>query len=336
MVRSLRVVIPKPNSVALEEIEVPKPKGKEILIRTQFCLISSGTELTAFTGSFPKGSRWSEYVKYPFYPGYSNVGIVEEVGEEVKNIEVGDAVASQAPHSEYVVVREEQVVKIPKGIALEEATFHTIASGVMHSVRLAGVTLGTTVVVLGLGLLGQMAIQFSRLCGAYPLIGIDLYENRLRIGKESGATHVINSHKENVYEKIKDITEGRMADIVFEVTGNPQVIPWGIKLVRTLGKFIVLSSPRGPTTIDFHDEVNAPSRIIMGTHFSSQPLFETPYYPWTRKRNVELFFRLLLNGVVKVRHLITHIVPLRDVKNAYELLLNRKDEALAVILDLRY
>jgi len=335
MVKSLRVVIPRPNSVILEEIEVPEPKDKEVLIRTQFCLISSGTELTAFTGSFPKRSRWSEYVKYPFYPGYSNIGIVEKVGEKVENIREGDVVASQAPHSEYVIVREDRVVRVPEGIALEEATFHTIASGVMHSVRLAGVTLGSTVVVLGLGLLGQMATQFSKLCGAYPLVGVDLYEKRLKIGKESGATHVINSHDENVHEKVKDITEGRMADIVFEVTGNPQVISWGIKLVRTLGRFIVLSSPRGPTAIDFHDEVNAPSRIIMGTHFSSQPLFETPYYPWTRRRNVELFFRLLLDGIVRVRHLITHVVPLEDVEKAYELLLNKKNEALAVVLDLR-
>ena len=335
MVKSLCVVIPKPNSVILEEAEVPEPRGKEVLIRTQFCLISSGTELTAFTGSFPERSRWSEYVKYPFYPGYSNVGIVEKVGEEVENIREGDIVASQAPHSEYVIVREDQVVRVPEGVALEEATFHTIASGVMHSVRLAGVTLGSTVVILGLGLLGQMATQFSRLCGAYPLIGVDLYENRLKLGKESGATHVINSRKEDVYERVKDITEGRMADIVFEVTGNPQVISWGIKLVRTLGRFIVLSSPRGPTAIDFHDEVNAPSRIIMGTHFSSQPLFETPYYPWTRKRNVELFFRLLLDGIVRVRHLITHVVPLEDVEKAYELLLNKKNETLAVVLDLR-
>ena len=335
MVKSLRVVIPKPNSVILEEVEVPEPRDKEVLIRTQFCLISSGTELTAFTGSFPERSRWSEYVKYPFYPGYSNVGIVEKVGEEVENIREGDIVASQAPHSEYVIVREDQVVRVPEGVALEEATFHTIASGVMHSVRLAGVTLGSTVVILGLGLLGQMATQFSRLCGAYPLIGVDLYENRLKLGKESGATHVINSRKEDVYERVKDITEGRMADIVFEVTGNPQVISWGIKLVRTLGRFIVLSSPRGPTAIDFHDEVNAPSRIIMGTHFSSQPLFETPYYPWTRKRNVELFFRLLLDGIVRVRHLITHVVSLEDVEKAYELLLNKKNETLAVVLDLR-
>ena len=335
MVKSLRVVIPKPNSVILEEVEVPEPRGKEVLIRTQFCLISSGTELTAFTGSFPERSRWSEYVKYPFYPGYSNVGIVEKVGEKVENIREGDIVASQAPHSEYVIVREDRVVRVPEGVALEEATFHTIASGVMHSVRLAGVTLGSTVVIIGLGLLGQMATQFSRLCGAYPLIGVDLYENRLKLGKESGATHVINSRKEDVYERVKDITEGRMADIVFEVTGNPQAISWGIKLVRTLGRFIVLSSPRGPTAIDFHDEVNAPSRVIMGTHFSSQPLFETPYYPWTRKRNVELFFRLLLDGIVRVRHLITHVVPLEDVEKAYELLLNKKNETLAVVLDLR-
>jgi len=80
------------------------------------------------------------------------------------------------------------------------------------------------------------------------------------------------------------LTKGEITDITFEVTGNPKVIPQAIKLVKPLGKFILLSSPRGPSLLDFHDEVNAPSRIIIGTHFSSQPVYETPYNPWTRKK----------------------------------------------------
>ncbi|RLF21008.1 MAG: hypothetical protein DRZ82_00025 [Thermoprotei archaeon] len=335
MVRSKYVVFLKPHVVKIMEEELPKPQGNEVLIRTKLTLISAGTELTALTGNFPPGSRWANYVRYPFRPGYCNVGIVEEVGGDVKEINVGDVVVSTAHHSQYALMSSDNVIKVPGGVHLEEAVFHTIAAGVMHSVRISGVTLGTSVVVIGLGILGQMAVQFSRLCGAYPVIGIDLYEKRLEIGKKSGATHIVNARTEDVHEEVRRITEGNMADIVFEVTGSPDVIPWAIKLVRPMGRLIILSSPRGPTTLDFHDEVNAPSRIIQGTHFSSQPEVETYYYPWTRRRNTKLFLKMLADGIVKVRHLITHIIPFERANEAYELLLKRKEETLAVLLDFR-
>ncbi len=335
MIKSHRIVFRKPNSIKIEEAKLPELSSGQILVKTLVTLISAGTEITALTGRFPPNSAWSRYVRYPFYPGYSNVGIVIDVGDSVRDIREGDRVASLAGHTEYAILNEKDVVKVPEGITDEEAAFHTIASGVMHSVRLANILLGDVVVIIGAGLLGQLATQFSRLSGAYPVIVIDLIRKRLELAKTSGATEIINPIEENVEDKIRDITKGRMADIVFEVTGEPTVIPWAIKLVRPQGRLIILSSPRGPTQLDFHDEVNAPSRIIMGTHFSSQPTYETPYYPWTRRRNIELFFELLTAGIIKTRHLITHIFPWYEAQKAYETLLKNKEEALGVILDFR-
>lgn len=315
----------------MEEYDVRDPGKGEVLIENEVSLISSGTELTAFRGEFPRPSAWSEYVKYPFYPGYSSVGRVVKVGKGVKALEVGDRVAAMGPHATHFIARAEDVVKVPDAVSSDAAAFHTIASGVMNSVRLARVTLGEKVVVVGAGLLGQMAVQFSRLSGGFPVVAADLYDLRLKLALISGATAVLNASREPLVEGVRRLIGE--ADVVFEVTGNPKVIPLAIKLVRSLGRLVILSSPRGPTTLDFHDEVNRPSRVILGTHFTSQPAVETPYNPWTRKRNTELFFSLLEAGIVKVTHLITHRYSIREARDAYELIDKRPSECLGVLLE---
>ncbi|MEM3815942.1 MAG: zinc-binding dehydrogenase [Candidatus Bathyarchaeia archaeon] len=334
--KGYRVVFPVANSVEIEEFDVREPSEGEVLIESVATLISTGTELTALTGDFPKPSAWSMYVKYPFIPGYSCVGRIIMCGANVKGFKTGDLVAATSPHATHTTIRADQIMSVPEGINVEEACFHTIAAGVMNSIRLAKVSLGESVAVVGLGLLGQMAVMFARMAGAYPVIAIDLAEYRLKLSKLSGATHTLRADDWSyVRESVRNITRGRMVDKVFEVTGNPSVIPEAITLTKPLGCFVVLSSPRGKTAIDFHDEVNRPSRMIIGTHFSSQPEQETPYNPWTRKRNTELFFDLLSAGYIKVSHLITHRYFWRDAGEAYKMLLRDRSNAMGVILQFK-
>ncbi len=322
MVRGRKTVVKAPRKLVIVEEEFPSPGKGEVLIKTKATLISIGTELTKFSGDFPRGSHWDEVFRYPYSPGYSNCGEIIEVGEGVEGLEVGDRVASLGPHAEYVLMREGEVYPVPDGVSDEEATFATLAATVMNGVRLADVKLGESVVVLGLGILGQLACQFSGLCGGFPVIGVDMSEKRLKLAEELGATLVLNPRRQDVRKEIERATKGRGADVVFEVTGNPEVIPWGLRLTKRQGRFIVLSSPRGPSTVDFHDEVNWPSRIIIGTHFTSHPSYETPYNPWTVKRNIELFFDLILAGKVDVKKLITHRYPWTELGEVYRRLLD--------------
>ncbi|MEM3592032.1 MAG: zinc-binding dehydrogenase [Candidatus Bathyarchaeia archaeon] len=334
--RGYRVVFPKANTIEIEEFDVKEPSEGEVLVENVATLISTGTELTALTGDFPERSAWSIYVKYPFVPGYSSVGRIVKCGAEVEGFTVGDMIAAMSPHATYATVRADQIIKVPEGVNVEEACFHTIAAGVMNSVRLAKVSLGESVAVVGLGLLGQMAVMFSRMAGAHPVIAVDLAEYRLKLSELSGATHTLRAGDwGDLREAVRRITRGRMVDKVFEVTGNPSVIPEAITLTKPLGYFVVLSSPRGKTAIDFHDEVNRPSRVIIGTHFSSQPEYETPYNPWTRKRNTELFFDLLSARYIRVSHLITHRYSWRNAEEAYRMLLKDRFNAMGVILQFK-
>ncbi|MDH5439064.1 MAG: zinc-binding dehydrogenase [Candidatus Bathyarchaeota archaeon] len=328
-----RVTFPNRLKTEIESFEIGEIREREALIETEASLISTGTELTALTGDFPDSSAWSRYVKYPFIAGYSSVGRIVDVGHEVEEFEVGDRVAATSPHATYAIVEAERLIKIPDNVALEEACFHTIASGAMNSVRLANISMGESVVVIGLGLLGQMATIFSRTAGAFPVAAVDLADGRLRLARVSGATSTLRGDRwEDVKASVEELTRGRMADKVFEVTGNPDVVPKAMGLIKRQGCLVVLSSPRGKTVLDFHDEVNSPSRLIIGTHFGSQPAYETPYNPWTRRRNTELFFDLISAGVLKINHLVTHRYPWREAEKAYKMLLEDRTRALGVIL----
>ena len=143
----MKFVFKKPFEVEIREEILREVKPNEVLIKTLCALISTGTKLTAYSSEFPKDSAWSQYIKYPFRPGYCNVGEVIKVGSNVKDIKEGDRAASLAPHQDYVIVPEDQVIKIPSEIFNEEAAFHTIAVGVMNSIRLAKVSLGDKIAI---------------------------------------------------------------------------------------------------------------------------------------------------------------------------------------------
>jgi len=333
-----RIVFKEPKKVEIEEAELPEIAPDQILVKTRMTLISTGTELTMLSGEYPRGSHWDNITKYPVYPGYSNCGVVEEVGENVQKFKVGDRVSSTAPHAEYAVIREDRAVKVPDDISDEEATFGTLSATVMNSVRLANIKLGESVIIVGVGILGQLACQFSRLCGGFPVIAVDLSRRRLEIAKKLGASATIQPRVEDARQRIMELTRGSGGDVVFEVTGNPKVIPWELSLVKRQGRLILLSSPRGVTELDFHDLVNWPSRIIIGTHTSSHPSHETPYNPWTWERNIQLFFELISAGLANVKDLITNRYKWTEAKQAYQRLLDPLGErlqALGVILDFR-
>jgi threonine dehydrogenase-like Zn-dependent dehydrogenase len=132
--------------------------------------------------------------------------------------------------------------------------------------------------------------QFNRLSGGFPVIALDLSEKRLEVASKLGATVALRREKgDDIPQKISKSTKWRRADVVFEVMGNPEAIPWELNLVRSQGRLVVIGSPRGRTTIFFHDSVNWPGKLIIGAHTSSHPSCETSYNPRTRRRNTECF-----------------------------------------------
>ncbi|MBO3753534.1 MAG: hypothetical protein FGF53_01440, partial [Candidatus Brockarchaeota archaeon] len=155
------VVFPKPKTVIVEDKEVPRIKGDEVLIRTERSLVSIGTELTILSGEFPPQSYWANYGKYPFTPGYDNIGMVVDAGPDADRSLIGKTVASYSPHAMYVSASQKDIMLVPQGVSMDEASFFTIAEIVMNGVRRSQLSFGESVVIYGAGILGQLT---ARIC----------------------------------------------------------------------------------------------------------------------------------------------------------------------------
>ncbi len=328
------VVFPEPEKVVIEEREIPSPGRGQVLIRSICSLVSIGTELTILSGKFPPHSAWAEYGRFPFVPGYSNVGTILEVGEGVEKKWIGRKVATYAPHSAFVLSSIEHIRPIEKELPDEEVAFFTIGEICLNGIRRAKLRLGESVAIYGLGLLGQLIARFSWLAGARPVIGIDIAETRLEKMPRKPGIFSLNPKSDSIQEKVARLTKGRMVDVVFEVTGNPELIPEEFKILRKQGRFVILSSPCGPTpSFDFHDLCNAPSFTIIGAHNMSHPQYPNPDNPWTQKRHFELFMDLLWGGELDLRDLVTHRVSYKEAPQLYLSLLEDRTKALGVIIE---
>jgi len=326
------VVFPKPKEIVIEDRPVPDPREGEVLVKTQVTLVSAGTELTILSGDFPRDSEWSKYGQFPFVPGYSNVGEVVRLGKGSDEGLMGKRIVNRGPHAMYVAAQADSPRIVPDSVSDEQAAFFTVAEVSLNGVRRSKVSLGESVVIFGAGLIGQFAARFCRLSGAIPVFVVDVSDDRLSKLPQDPDVVRLNPLRGDVASAVESGTSGRMADLVFEVTGDPGLIPGEFKCLRRQGRFVLLSSPRGPTLFDFHDLCNKPSHTIIGAHLTSQLKRGTPDNPWTSKRESELFFHMVGAHELAPEQLVTHRVSYQQAPEMYRALLRDRSEAMGVLI----
>jgi len=327
-----RVVFPRKNAVEIEQFEVPELKGDQVLVETRASLISTGTEL-AYLQGITKPIQMGEH-KYPIVPGYSAAGTVIAVGKGVTNLKKGDRICGSNRHGTRLIVDRAEAVRLPDNVSFEEATFHALGATSMNGVRLSRLVLGETVVVFGMGIVGQLALQIARACGAGKLIAVDLSERRLEMARRVGATTTARPDEKALEALVKDLTGGEMAEVVIEATGNPKVFPLALKLAAPLGRVVALGSPRGNTPeLDLYTELHCKGIQLIGAHAAMHPLTATPYNRWTRPRNRELFLDLISRGQIQTKPMITHRMPFAKAVDAFNMLVEDRTQAVGVILE---
>ncbi|HEY3397215.1 MAG TPA: zinc-binding alcohol dehydrogenase [Armatimonadota bacterium] len=329
------VVFPGPKQVIIEDRPRPTLEAGEVLLQTRCSLISTGTELTIFSGEYPADSLWAtRWGKFPATPGYSNIADVVEIAPDVDPSWLGRRVASGATHRRYMNLPTSRInlIQHPE-IPDEDASFFTISGIVMNGVRRAQVKWGDSVVIFGMGLLGQMTARYCRLSGAWPVICVDVSDARLAMLPDDPGIIRVNPRERAVLEVVEEATRGRKADCAFELTGNQDLIPQEITVVRRQGRFAILSSPRGNTDFNFCDLCHYPSITIIGIHTLSHPAVETLDYQWTFERHTELFFDYLAAGQVQTAPLITHRAPWSQAPEMFQMLLADRSAAMGVVLD---
>ncbi len=328
------IVFPEKQVAELQNREVTPPGEGEVLVKNNKSLISIGTEMAAFSGDYPEGSVWEEFFPYPFDAGYAAAGEIVEIGKNVDKSLLGKRVGTTAPHCRYAKVPLSDLRIIQRDeVSDEEAVFYIIAQIVMRGIRMSKVGWGESAVIFGTGLLGHFAACFCRLSGAKPVIAVDTSDFRLDILPDEKSLIKVNPIKQNLQDIVKEHTRGRMADIVFEVTGNSKLIPDEFKVLHDIGRFVVISSPRDKTEFDFHDLCNRPSHTIIGAHNYSHPEVGTYENPWTGKRHCELFFDLVADKELDVKRMISHRTNYKNAPEIYYKLLEDRSKYMGIVID---
>ena len=335
MLKNYKVVFTEKSHVEVWEAEIPKPAPGQVLIETMISQISTGTELTMLEANVDADSPWHQNIKFPNFPGYSNVGRIIQVGENVDESLLGKLVFSGVHHEKYGVIKAETVCPIPEGVDPEEAVYASIARITMGSIRIADIRLGDTVVVYGAGLIGQMLARFAKLAGAGHVFVADVSDHRLNMLPEQAGFHKVNTAKEDILNVLKTTGKKELARIVFESTSVPALIPKELLCLQKLGRMIITSSPKGKSTVDF-DYVNRMGITIIGAHNGAvHTPVATPRDPWTTKADALHYFDLLSAGEVSVKHMNTHKEHYTKAPELYEMLMKDRTQALSVLLDWR-
>jgi predicted dehydrogenase/threonine dehydrogenase-like Zn-dependent dehydrogenase len=363
------------GDLAVYDVPAPLLRPGGVIVRTHYSLISSGTEggtvrlakqnllnkarsrpdlvkkvlnVARTDGIFTAYEAVSSNLDSPLPLGYSLAGEVVEVGERVDDLKVGDLVACYgsmvANHAELNYVPRNMAVRIPDGVDLRHAAFCMLGAIAMNGVRRAQADLGSTVVVIGLGLLGQLATQLLRASGCH-VFGVDVDERKLELARVSGAAHAKLRTDPHLEEAIAAFSNGLGVDavIITAATDTPDPVELAGRVTRMRGRVVALGKvpyelPRDTylfkeidfvTALAFGPGVNDPNYETRGLDYPAA------HVRWTGNRNIQAFVRLVQQGMLNPEPLITHEIAADDAEQAFALLTGERQEYNLGIL-LRY
>jgi predicted dehydrogenase/threonine dehydrogenase-like Zn-dependent dehydrogenase len=356
-------------------VEVPAPMAAEgrVLVRTSHSLISTGTELAATRTSGGTLALLRHAIANPALVrkvwdrvgavgirqtaelvrarqqsmlalGYSASGVIVEIGAGVEHLRVGDRVACAgagfANHAEAISVPVNLVARVPDGVSLEDAAFATVGAIALHGVRRAEPTLGEQIVVVGLGLIGQITVQLLRAHGA-RVFGADLREDRLALARTFGMEAGASPQEGRTADAVADWTLGAGADavIVCASSGNAALLNESFDLCRRRGRVVLVGDV--PIRIardriykkelDFRISTSYGPGRYDSRYEEKGHDYPLGYVRWTEGRNLAEVLRLVASGELNLGGLQAQVSPVDAAADAYARL-KLPDAPIALLL----
>jgi polar amino acid transport system substrate-binding protein len=360
------------GEATVAEVPVPAVQLGRVLVRTAASLISAGTEraltelgqksLLGKARERPEliGKVWEKVktegarqalegvrdkLDQSHAVGYSAAGIVLECGHDVTDFRPGDRVAcagtGYASHAEVISVPRNLCVRLPEQLSFAEAAFGTVGAIALQGVRLAEPALGESVVVIGLGLVGQLTVQLLKANGC-RVFGIDIDKARIQLALASGAD--AGCVPDQAREQVLAWSRGRGADacIIAAATASHEPVELAGEISRLKGRVVAvgLVGMNVPRNVYYQRELTLKVSLSYGPG-RHDPDYEerghdypVAYVRWTEGRNIEAFLDLLAAGRIDVKPLITHRFRIDDAPQAYQLISGKVNESyLAVLLE---
>ena len=345
----------KTGETEIAEVPVPNCGRGQLLISTSHTLVSAGTErmLVEFAkaGWIDKARQQPDKVRMvldkiktdgliptieavlnkldqPLPLGYCNVGRIKKVGFGETTFRAGDRVISNGKHAEVVAVPFNLCAKVPDSVSDEEAAFTVLGAVALQGIRLVQPTLGETVVVTGLGLVGLMTVQLLRAHGC-RVFGLDFDPTKLAMAKQFGAEVADLGAVQEVVAMATAYSRGRGADavIVTAATNSSEPMHQAALMCRKRGRIVLV----GVTGLELSREDFFKKELTFQVSASYGPGRYDPNYEekgqdypvgfvrWTEQRNFEAVLDMMADGRIDVKPLISHRFQIDEAEKAYEL-----------------
>ena len=354
----------KSGETRLEEVPVQQPGAAQVLIRTQCSVVSKGTErmLVEFSKAslLSKAMQQPEKVKQvwekiktdgvssavnavltrldePLPLGYSNAGIVIATGSGVTDLHPGDRVISNGPHAEIVCVPRNLAAKIPDNVPAEEAAFTVLGSIALQGIRLINPSFGETVVVYGLGLIGQMAAQLLTSNGC-RVIGFDIDPEKTALAASKNIQAFCIGDETDAVKTVMHFTENSGADAVLITASadTPEIISRAAQMSRKRGRIVLV----GVVNLSLSREEFYKKELTFQVSCSYGPGryddhyeqkgrdYPLPFVRWTENRNFKAVLDAMAKGQLDVKPLITETVDFEKAESVYN---NISSSSLATV-----
>jgi Zn-dependent alcohol dehydrogenase len=324
------ILVEQNKPLVFDQVELPKAlEVGQVLVKIH-CSGICGSQLGEIDGV--KGE--DKYL--PHLLGHEATGIVQSVGNGVKFVKSGDHVVLHwrkgqgiesipprytwkgkplnagliATFNEYAIVSENRVTPIDANTDMEIASLYgcavTTGFGVIENN--AKIKLGESVVIFGAGGVGLNIVQAANLLSAYPIIAVDLHDDRLDLAMKMGATHTINSNKVDAKAKIVEILKGQEVDAFIDNTGQPAIIEMGYELTSPKGRIVLVGVPKKGETVNIYSLPLHFGKTISGSHGGETvPHEDIPRYQ-----------KLHDVGRIQLKPLITDYFKLNEINTAIQ------------------
>lgn len=331
----------------IEDVETPKIGTQEVLVETKSCGMCH-TDVGVVNGAFQ--------IKLPKILGHEPAGIVTRIGKQVKGVREGERAVIDplivchtcdfcltgrenlcemrekvegygtlgrhinGGFAEYLKVPVENLIKLPKEISFDEGAILVDAvATAFHAVRRANINpMDKSIAIFGVGGLGVNAIQFTRMMNWVQIIAVDIMNDKLKLAKDFGADEIVNSSEEDPVKVIRDLTDGKGADITMEFVGSPQTMEYAVESLKRDGKAVIVGCSASPFRIMGMrcclDQIN-----ILGSYGASR----------AEKR---IIVDLVRRKKIRVERLITHRFSLDEINHAIEVLDKKIGNPVRIII----
>lgn len=338
------LVLKEYKNLSYEDVPEPDYGFDDLFVRVKACAIC-GSDVQGIDGS--TGRR-----KPPIIMGHEAAGVVEAVGKGVKGFKVGDRITfdstifcgecffcrkgqinlcdnrrvlgvscdeyhQNGAFAEYVTIPYRIAHHVPDGVSFEQAAMVEPVSIALHAVSLCPISPNDTALVVGTGMIGLFIIQILRIIGCGQIIAVDIDPNKFELARKLGATSCLESDRDDLLERIFHLTNGRGADVGFEVVGITPTVQTAVQGVRKGGSLVLVGNLKPQVDLPLQSVVTRQLSVYGSCASSGE-------YPTC--------LDLIESGKVNVNALISASAPLKDGASWFERLYNKEPGLMKVIL----